>query len=218
MKSKHKFTPGQVVPMEERALLSGFRFPVVLGPVTTLGLHGKFVLTSQVYANVQNQVNKDIIAFIKSVSNAFTKFVNIASPNLTTFDNVVGIGTLGMGPNGGYASGTLLARLDSQLAQQEFHLPYGAGFNNVTGGVSLSVLTAPTSTNPASVNLGHKSVAKLMQDAITSATTAQGALAAMNTVRAETLAIPAHGGVGILPGYVKAFGPGGSLLFGLRNS
>jgi len=214
MKSKHKFTPGQVVPMEERALLSSFKFPAVMGPVTTLGLHGKFVLTSRVYANVQNQVNKDINSFIKTVIKIYSN---------PSFSTIVGIGTLGTGPNGGYASGTLLAKLDSQLAHQEFSLPYGAGYANVTGGVGLSVATAATTTNPASV---HNSVAELMEDAITGTAllssptmTAQGALAAMNTVRAETLAIYAsHGGPGLLPDYVEAFGPAGSHLFGLRNS
>jgi hypothetical protein len=44
MKSKHKFTPDQVVPMEERALLS--HFPAALGPVTTLHLKGAVTVQS----------------------------------------------------------------------------------------------------------------------------------------------------------------------------
>ena len=48
MKSMHKFTPDQVVPMEERALLSA-AFPHRLGPVTKLNFRGAFVLTSRAY-------------------------------------------------------------------------------------------------------------------------------------------------------------------------
>lgn len=51
MKSKHKFVPSQVVPMEDRALLSSF--PPGIGPVTTLGFSGALVLTSQTYGSVQ---------------------------------------------------------------------------------------------------------------------------------------------------------------------
>ena len=212
MKPKHKFIPDQVVPMEERALLSGFhfRFPAILGPVTTLNLHGKFVLTSRAYANVQSQVNKDINSFIKTVNRVFN------NPNMAT---IIGLGTLGNGSSGGYASGSLLAKLDSQLAAQEFHLPYGAGLNGVTGGIGLSVKTAATSSNPVSVNLGDESVAQLMEDAINGAADAPTAVAAMETVRAETLAIlPSNGGPGLLPGYVETFGPQGAQLFGLKNT
>ena len=221
MRSKHKFIPTQVVPMEERALLSGFRFPVVLGPVVTLGKHGAFVLTSDVYASVHTDVNNDINSFINSVSKAYTKYLNIPSPDFTTFATVVGIGTLGTGPGGGYASGSLLAILDSKLAKQEFRLPFGAGFDDVTGGVGLSVKTAATSKNPASVNLGNESVAELMEDAITTATTEQEALAAMNTVRLETLQVSPTATVpvvGIIPSYIEFFGPGNERLFGLSNS
>ena len=192
-----------------------------MGPVTTLNLQGKYVLTSRVYANVQAAVNSDISSFIRSVSNAYNKYLNNANPNFTKFDAVVGIDTGGTGPNGGYASGTLLAKLDSQLAQQEFRLPYGAGFGSVTGGVGLSIKTAATTTNPASAAVDYESVAQLMEDGLSSATTPQEALTAMNTVRTtDTLAIYTQFGPGILPGYVEAFGPGGGVArnFGLRNS
>ena len=69
MKSKHKFVPSQVVPMEERALLS--TFSPVLGPVTTLGLSGNRVLTATTYNAVSHAATTAIQAFENSVITAF---------------------------------------------------------------------------------------------------------------------------------------------------
>jgi muramoyltetrapeptide carboxypeptidase LdcA involved in peptidoglycan recycling len=200
--------------MEERALLSTWHFPAVLGPVTRLNYAGKYVLTSRVYANVQAAVNTDINSFIKTVSKVWN------NPN---FGTIVGIGTLGTTPIGGYAPGSLLAKLDGQLAAQEYKIPFGGSDASVTGGLGLSVKTALTTTNPASANLNNESVAELLEDAINNSTDLSSAVSGMQTVRAETLAILANnGGPGLLPSYVETFGPGGhtagTTVFGLKNS
>jgi len=156
MKSKHKFVPSQVVPMEERALLS--TFPAGIGPVTTLGLHGNRVLTATTYNAVYHAVTNDILAFRNSVIAAFNADGGgTAAFNVVAFDATVGIGTLG-GPTSpnfwSYGSGTLLARLDAQLGALEFKLPFGGGLGiNPTGGSGLSDKTALTTLNPQSRGL-----------------------------------------------------------------
>jgi len=213
MKSKHKFTPGQVVPMEDRALLSGFKFPWAMGPVTTLGLKGAYVLTSRTYGDVQNTVDKAIQAFQRDAIRA----LNVGDPS-----NRIGVGTLGMGPGGGYAAGSLLAKLDSIMVRAEARLPFGRGLSGFTGGVGLSTRTAFASANPASIALGNLSVAELMDNAISfPVTTAQQD---MEGVRQDTLNIVGKNAPlattvpGILPSYVSFFGPGVSSFFGLKNS
>ncbi len=211
MKSKHKFSPDQVVPMEERALLSSF--PTSLAPVTKLHFRGAFVLTARTYNNLQSAINTDVATFEKSV----IKLLNKQGGYTTAFDTAVGDGTLGTGSSPwGYANGTLLARLDAQMGSLEFKLPGGHGSTPSIGGglgSGLSNLTQLTSVNPASLNLGA-SVAEL-QDNVISADEAAGASAAtllsdMNAARAEALTIAA--------GYVKAFGPPGARQFGTANS
>ena len=156
MKSKHKFVPSQVVPMEERALLS--TFPVGLGPVTTLGLHGNRVLTATTYNAVSHAATIDILAFRNSVIAAFNADGGgTAAFNVVAFDATVGIGTLG-GPTSpnfwSYGSGTLLARLDAQMGALELKLPFGGGLGiNPTGGSGLSDKTALTTLNPQSLGL-----------------------------------------------------------------
>jgi|GEM_PF-3035886 len=222
MKTKHKFTPGQVVPMEERALLNGgggWHFPAVVGPVTTLGLKGAFVLTSRTYQNLQATVNTAIVNFEKSVIKAYNKDGGLT----TAFYTAVGTATYGTGVNGwSYATGSLLAKLDSAMGAAEFKLPYGGGrggANNPTGGSGLSDKTYQTTANPVSANVGG-SVAELMDTTIGTATTEQTLDNGMETVRSETLAfsITTDGSIGILPGYVEAFGPAGARIFGLKNT
>jgi hypothetical protein len=155
MKSKHKFVPSQVVPMEERALLS--TFPAGVGPVTTLGLSGNRVLTATTYNAVSHAVTNDILAFRNSVINTFN-LDNVNGVPTAAFFTTVGIGSLGgtTSPNAlSYGSGTLLARLDAQLGALEFHLPWGGGLgiNNPTGGSGLSNKTAFTTKNPQSLGL-----------------------------------------------------------------
>jgi len=155
MKSKHKFVPSQVVPMEERALLS--TFPVGLGPVTTLGLSGNRVLTATTYNAVVHAATIDIRAFENSVITVFNNTTVGGVTNVAAFDAAVGIGTLGgtTSPNFySYGSGTLLARLDAQMGALEFKLPWGGGLGiNPTGGSGLSNKTALTTKNPQSLGL-----------------------------------------------------------------
>ena len=222
MKTKHTFTPGQVVPMEERALLSGFHFPAVVGPVSTLGLRGAFVLTSRTYQNLQATVNTAILNFEKSVIRAYNRDGGFTD----AFNTAVGAGTYGTGVNGwSYAGGSLLARLDSVMGAAEFKLPYGGGMGatNPTGGAGLSDKTALTTLNPVTGNLGGESVANLMDVAVNSASSAQTLSSGMETVRSETLAFNVTAAdspttIGILPGYVQAFGPAGGRIFGLKNT
>ena len=215
MKSKHKFTPDQVVPMEERALLSSF--PAALGPVTKLHFRGAFVLTSRTYNNLQSQINTAIVNFEKGVLNAFTKDGGFTA----AFDSAVGIATLGNGPPPlSYATGSLLAKLDAAMGSLEFKVP-GGGANTASigerGGVGLSNRTNLTTANPGEPTGPSGltgSVAELMDETI-SADEAAGATSAtlksdMDLVRGEAL--------GIVPAYIKAFGPQGAKEFGLANS
>ncbi len=163
MKSKHKFVPSQVVPLEERALLSTAHFPVGIGPVITLGLSGNRVLTASTYAAVSHAATIDIEAFRNSVIAAFNAdSVNNGNGTFTptaAFFATVGIGELGNtalgAPNGwSYPPGTLLATLDAQMGALEFKLPFGGGLGiNLTGGSGLSDKTALTTRNPQSLGL-----------------------------------------------------------------
>ena len=155
MKSKHKFVPSQVVPMEERALLS--TFPAGIGPVTTLGLHGNRVLTATTYNAVSHAATIDILAFRNSVIAAFNANGSTAAcpmPRSSPRSASVTLGT-STSPNFlSYATGTLLARLDAQMGALEFKLPFGGGLgNNPTGGSGLSNKTAFTTGNPQSQGL-----------------------------------------------------------------
>jgi hypothetical protein len=219
MKTKHKFVPGQVVPMEERALLSGFHFPF---PTKPNPFHGNLVLTSRAYQNLQTQVNRAIVTFESQVTRLFNREGGFTD----TFFAKVGVGTLGEGPAPlSFASGTLLARLDATLGHLEFKLPFGGGegVNNRTGGSGLSNKTALTSLNPAEVALGG-SPAELMETAIGFATTSGELTSGMETVRTDTLAFSITTGStneGILPSYVHAFGGPGATVseeFGIRNT
>ena len=158
MKSKHKFVPSQVVPMEERALLSTAHFPVGIGPVITLGLSGNRVLTASTYAAVSHAATIDIEAFRNSVITAFDNN-NVAGVPTAAFFTTVGLGELGdtaLGaPNSwSYPPGTLLAGLDAEMGRLEFKLPFGGGLGiNRTGGSGLSDKTALTTLNPQSLGL-----------------------------------------------------------------
>ena len=152
MRSKHKFVPSQVVPMEERALLS--TFPAGIGPVTTLRFSGNRVLTATTYNAVLHAATNDILAFRNSVITTFD-VDNVAGVPTAAFFTTVGIGTLGTGPNfWSYGSGTLLAKLDAQMGALELKLPFGGGLGiNPTGGSGLSNKTALTTGNPQSLGL-----------------------------------------------------------------
>jgi hypothetical protein len=184
MKSKHKFTPDQVVPMEERALLSSLR--------------ASLILTTTRLSKVESQVNTAIVNFEKAVLRAFNKDSGFTD----AFNAAVGVTTLGMGPPPlSYASGSLLANLDRTMGSLEFQVPFGAGSNPTTGGIGLSNKTNLTTFNPAEpvdpVTGATDSVAELMETEITSATDATTLKSNMNQGRAAALTI--------LPGYVKAF-------------
>jgi len=212
MKSKHKFTPDQVVPMEERALLS--HFPAALGPVTTLHLKGAFVLTSRTYFNLQSQINTVVANFEHSVISLFNQQGGFTA----AFDSAVGT----FPPNGTPNPGTLLAKLDATMGSLEFRVPWGGGSpGSPTGGLGLSnkTVNVTLTSNPGVLvdpNTGlNDSVAEAMETAIeiqetSTAPTAAALLASMNVVRGEAQ--------GIVPAYVVAFGPQGARDFGLRNS
>ncbi len=190
MKSKHKFTPDQVVPMEERALLSS--------------LSGKFVLTTTRLSKVESEVNSAIVSFEHSVIRAFNKDGGFTD----AFSSAVGVSTLGNGPAPlSYASGSLLANLDRTMGSLEFQLPFGGGSNPTTGGTGLSNKTNLTTLNPAApvdpVTDTTDSVAELMETEITSATDATTLTSNMNQGRAAALTI--------LPGYVAAFDQTGTV-------
>ena len=121
MKSKHKFTPDQVVPMEERRPPEPF--PTSLAPVTKLHFRGAFVLTARTYNNLQSAINTDIATFEKSVIKLFNKQGGFTA----AFDTAVGDGTFGYRPASpwAYATGTLLAKLDATMGSLEFKLPWG---------------------------------------------------------------------------------------------
>ncbi len=188
--------------------------------MATLGFRGKFVLTSRAYDQVQNTVNKAILAFEQGVGRAFQRNGGAT----TAFFNALGTNGTGFGP---YAPSTLLGKVDSIMQRAEARLPFGRGRAGSTGGVGLSFSTASTSANPASVALGNFSVAEQLDQAILNAQGAanpvQVALAGMETVRANTLNVvgnaPAVNVVpGVLPQYITAFGPSGARLFGLKNT
>jgi len=211
MKSKHKFTPDQVVPMEERALLS--HFPAALGPVTTLHLKGAFVLTSTTYSNLQSQINTAVASFEQSV----IRLYNQQGGFTAAFDKAVGEYTIGStsSPNSwSHAHGTLLAKLDAAMGSLEFKVPWGGSPGSPTGGLGLSNKTFLTTGNPANATLGG-SVADLMGTAIETqealiSPTARTLQASMNVVGGEAL--------GIVPAYIVTFGPQGARDFGLKNS
>jgi len=230
MKSKHKFVPSQVVPMEERTLLSS---------IPTLNL--------TTYNAVVHAVTRDIQVFENNVITAFDKD-NVDGVPTAAFFTTVGIGTLGTGStsnNWTYGSGTLLARLDAQLGALEFKLPFGGGLGiNPTGGSGLSDKTALTTLNPQSRGLwtffnglglppitakgvvltNGVSVAEDMDITLTvetgTTTTAAALSSDMNAVLTQAVSTHPTGDpvftgfmtLGILPGYVEA----GARLFKLK--
>jgi len=238
MKSKHKFVPSQVVPMEERTLLSS---------IPTLNL--------TTYNAVVHAVTRDIQVFENNVITAFDKD-NVDGVPTAAFFTTVGIGTLGTGStsnNWTYGSGTLLAGLDAQLGALEFKLPWGGGLGakNPTGGSGLSNKTALTTSNLQSRGLwdyfntefgappttasgvvltNGVSVAEDMEltleifdvgtPAAPLATTATALFSDMNAVLTQAVSTHPTGDpvftgfmtLGILPGYVEA----GARLFKLK--
>ena len=237
MKSKHKFVPSQVVPMEERALLSSVE------------------LSLTIYKDVLLATTKAIQVFEANVITTFNKD-NVAGVPTAAFFTTVGIGTLGTGPNfWSYGSGTLLAGLDTKMGAIEFHLPWGGGEGkNPTGGLGLSDKTALTTRNPQSQGLWNYynfvgtppteangiiltngvSVAENMEltleeDAGIPAsplmTTAAAVTSDMNAVLTQTVSTHPTGAPvffgfttnGVIPGYVDAFGPTGEKLFKIER-
>jgi|SRR5271166_705249 len=238
MKSNHKFVPSQVVPMEERALLS---------TVPALSL--------TIYKDVLLAATRDIQAFETSVINTFNKD-NTAGVPTAAFFATVGIGSLGTGPNlWSYGSGTLLAGLDTQMGAIEFHMPWGGGLGkNPTGGFGLSNKTALSTENPQSqglwnfwdsvgtpptdangfvlpnaVSVAENMELSLKEDAGTLATplmtTAAALTSDMNAVLTQTVSTHPTGApvffgnvtTGVIPGYVGFFGPTGERLFRLEK-
>lgn len=217
---KHQFAPSPVASLEDRALMSGFRFHQPLGGGNSLGFRGALVLTRRTYNNVMNQINSTISSFNRNVLNLYNRQQGFTD----AFYTKIGVGTYGTGGNPwSYARGTALADVDAKIASLEFKLPYGGGLgaNNPTGGTGLSNRTALTSLNPGSgsASVGNLSVAELLENAIYNATTKQELQGNLEQVRIQTLAMNnSSTGTGILPSYVAAFGPAGSRYFGLRNS
>ena len=237
MKSKHKFVPSQVVPMEERALLSSVE------------------LSLTIYKDVLLAATRDIQVFEANVINTFNKD-NIAGVPTAAFFTTVGIGTLGTGPNfWSYGSGTLLAALDTKMGAIEFHMPWGgAEGKNPTGGLGLSDKTALTTLNPQSQGLWNYydfvgtppteangtvlpngvSVAENMEltleedagiPAAPLMTTAAALTSDMNAVLTQTVSTHPTGAPvffgfptnGVIPGYIDAFGPTGEKFFKLER-
>lgn len=213
---KHQFSPDGVVAMEERALLSGFRFPLH-GGGNTLGYKGAFVLTSRTYQQIQAGVDSAIQNFNRT---AMT-LLNRQGGFTDAFYSRLGVGTYGQGARDYlYARGTALANVDARMSALESRLPYGGGrgANNPTGGSGLSNLTALTSANPGlGGSVGNQSVAELLETAVAVSSSRQELAYNLNTVRTQVLAW--HGPeMGVLPSYVAEFGPSGARYFGLRQS
>jgi len=152
------------------------------------------------------------VNFERSVTTAFGREGGFTA----AFDRTLGIGTLGTGPAPlSYASGSLLAKLDTAMGRLEYRAPYGGGSaSSPTGGVGLSNKTNLTTRNPGEPvdPVAHipDSVAELMETEITLATNASTLRSNMNQGRAAA----EH----ILPAYVEAFGPRGARDFGLQNT
>jgi hypothetical protein len=211
---KHHFTPDGVVPMEERALLSGFSFP---GGANTLGMKGAFVLTSRTYGQIQAGVDSAIQSFTRNTLTMFDRQGGFTN----AFYAKIGVGTYGQGAADYlYGRGTALANVDARMRAIESRLPFGGGrgMHNPTGGSGLSNLTALTSVNPGlGGSVGNMSVAELLDNAVAVSSTRQELSYNLNTVRTQVLAW--HGAqMGVLPSYVAAFGPGGARYFGTRNT
>ncbi len=213
MKSQRKsrsFTPAPVDSLEDRVVQSGFKFPVMLGPVQTLGYRGNFVLTSRTYEQVQREVDRAIKAFANQFGRAYVANGGVLDANT---DRVLGNATSG-----------LLGQVDRIMARVEARLPFGRGYAGNTGGVGLSTYTSATSlSNPSGF-----SVAEMLDQGLNSGSSTATSLADVrNTiewVRQETLNIAGRGTMGgvatpgILPAYVTSYGPGGAGYFGLRNT
>lgn len=213
------FTPGLVDALEGRVVLSGFKFPVAIGPAVALGYSGKFVLTSNTYEQVQRTLDKSLKAFQNDFARAFRRAGGFGDALDAALGTTVG-GLAGLGP-GQYTRG-MLGKIDRIMAQAEGRLPFGRGLAGVTGGVGLSTFTAATST----ANETGLSVAELLDSALNSGGglfTYAEARQAIESVRQTTLNIVGRAPLaaqvpGILPNYVAIFGPAGNGAFGLRNS
>lgn len=221
-RTSRSFTPSLVDSLEARVVLNGggYQFPAVLGPVTTLGYSGKFVLTSRTYSQVQNEINRAFQAF----SNQYVRAYQHSFNNGLDLDTVLGTvpgGLMGQGP-GQYTSG-LLGQIDRIMARVEGRLPYGRGLAGTTGGVGLSTQTIANATS----NVTGWSVAEHL-DSVLNSDNVYGSAAevrqAIEFVRQATLNVVGNGtqdGVpspGFLAAYVQDYGPGGNGQFGLRNS
>jgi hypothetical protein len=223
MKKRRQFTPEFVDSLEERALLS--RFPIALGPVTTLNFRGNFVLTSRTFEQVQNTINKAFRAFDADFTRAFQR-VGGFGPQLDARLGTVAGGLVGEGP-GQY--GGLLGQIDRIMRRAENRLPFGRGLTGNTGGAGLSTFTAATSFANQSgfavaehldidLNSGNGLVATSPTPNLNSARNA------IETVRQATLSIvgvPDFQKPGLLPFYIQLFGPqglSGARVFGLKNT
>lgn len=217
---KRAFTPELCGPLEERVVMSGFKFPPAMGPVQTLGLSGNKVLTNRTYEQVQHQIDRTIKAFRNEFARAFQRAQGFGDKLDRALGTEVG-GLAGSGP-GVYRG--MLAKLDRIMAKVEARLPYGLGLRGNTGGVGLSTRTIATSLS----NVTGFSVAEHLDNALNSGsglTTWKEAAVEIERVRQMTLNIVGRaplavevGAVpGILPSYVIDHGPAGSGEFGLRN-
>ena len=186
--------------------------------MTKLNFRGAFVLTSNTYNKLQSQINTVTLNFETSVVKAFDRFGGFTA----AFDSYIG-NSNSLTP---YAQGTLLAIYDAKLAPLEFRVPWGGNSpGSPTGGLGLTIRTNLTTKNPAepASPIGVNPVtggptdspAQLMDETIileeaTPTPTIGALVTSMNAARAEIL--------GIVPGYVKFFGPPGQKDFGTANS
>lgn len=214
---KHTFTPDGVVAMEDRALLSGFKFPAAWGGANTLGLRGAFVLTSRTYEKVQADINTAIVNFTRNTLTMYDRQGGFTD----AFYAKVGAGTYGEGAKDYlYARGTALANVDARMTALESRLPFGGGrgARNPTGGSGLSNLTALTSLNPGlNGSVGNLSVAELLENAVAVSSSREELASNLAEVRGQVLGWNGPE-LGVLPSYIAAFGPGGDRDFGTRNT
>lgn len=209
MRKKHRFIPGEVSAMEDRALMSGMRPLAAMYGSSTLGYTGAHVLTTRAYNDVQRGVDVAIQQFGRTAMNLLQR-----QGFSDAFYARLGVNTYGQGPNGfGYARGTSLSGVDARMSALEFRLPYGGGLgaNNPTGGVGLSERTAFTSLNPGMEGAGYTSVAGNLEWAVILSDTPQQLRANIEQVRIQTLGMG-----GTLRSYVAAFGPRGAGYFGTK--
>lgn len=220
MRKKFEFRPSVDGRLEDRAFQS-VGFPAQLGPVTTLGYRGNWVLTSRTYAQVQTSVDRAVKAFSNQVVRALsTTFGPNGRRTYDDFLAAIGAQGGGAGSPGRYGR-TMLGRLDQLMYRSESRMPYGLGRFGDTGGVGLSTWTSGTSRS----NTLGLSIAEQLDEVLSSGPlTAREARDAIESVRQTALNITGQNAPlasqvpGILPNYVASFGPGGEQQFGLKNS